>query len=425
MTISTIIEESESPTPNSYFTKPADLAPETKARSVDINALSSAVKVAFDKVPDLVPLYTDTMAYAVDTGAINAMVVTLSDNVEELVDGSAFTVKAAYGNNAATTIQVTGSTALGTFNVQRADGSAIVGGEWVAGQFLDLRYNATTGALQLAQLPSNSPTSGLPTTGGTMTGAIKEAKGLDIASAANLNLTAATGNFCHVTGTVTITSITIPVGAEYDLVFDGILTLTNGSGLLLPGSANITTAVGDRMSVRGDTTGAIVTSYMKASGLPTVLVPYLHVREEQPSGTSPSISIALSQNDRVLNTTVGSNTITGASLAADIVTLPAGTYDFVAYGPIRDGSTGSNSRLTLYNSTDSSDIMLGPGVQTGVGASGASPGSFQTICAGRFTLGATKGVKLRQYTSSVSYLGVVVGNGQAEVYASLQLWKVA
>lgn len=34
-----------------YFTQPDPLAPQTKARSVDINALSNAVRVAFEKIP--------------------------------------------------------------------------------------------------------------------------------------------------------------------------------------------------------------------------------------------------------------------------------------------------------------------------------------------------------------------------------------
>lgn len=100
--------------------------------------------------------------------------------------------------------------------------------------------------------------------------AANEVKGADIASAATINLTTATGNFVHVTGTVTITAITIPVGAQRTVVFDGVLTLTHGAALLLPSAANITTAANDRMIVRGDTAGAIVVDYIKASGLAVI-----------------------------------------------------------------------------------------------------------------------------------------------------------
>ena len=72
-------------------------------------------------------------------------------------------------------------------------------------------------------------------------------KGADIASAATVNLATATGNYVHVTGNTTITALgTISAGMRYLLVFDGALTLThNGTSLILPTGANITTAAGD------------------------------------------------------------------------------------------------------------------------------------------------------------------------------------
>ena len=73
-------------------------------------------------------------------------------------------------------------------------------------------------------------------------------KGADIASAATVDLSAATGNYVHVTGTTTVTALgTVSAGMRFLLVFDGALTLThNATSLILPGAANITTAAGDR-----------------------------------------------------------------------------------------------------------------------------------------------------------------------------------
>lgn len=98
--------------------------------------------------------------------------------------------------------------------------------------------------------------------------AVNEIKGADIASAATINLTTATGNLVHITGTTTITAITIPSGAERDIVFDGVLTLThNATTLILPGGVNITTAAGDVATVRGDGVGnARIVNYERASG---------------------------------------------------------------------------------------------------------------------------------------------------------------
>lgn len=91
-----------------------------------------------------------------------------------------------------------------------------------------------------------------PGTGGTFTGgalssALDEAKGSNIASASTTNIGAATGNLVHITGTTTITAFdTVQAGTRRILVFDGVLILThNGTSLILPTGANITTAAGD------------------------------------------------------------------------------------------------------------------------------------------------------------------------------------
>jgi uncharacterized protein DUF2793/trimeric autotransporter adhesin len=84
-------------------------------------------------------------------------------------------------------------------------------------------------------------------TGGSLSSALNEAKGSDIASAGTTDIGAATGNMVHVTGTTTITGLgTIQAGTRRIVVFDGILTLThNATSLILPTGANITTAAGD------------------------------------------------------------------------------------------------------------------------------------------------------------------------------------
>ena len=91
--------------------------------------------------------------------------------------------------------------------------------------------------------------------------------GTDIASAATLNLQSATGNFVHVTGTTAITAITLSDGHQRTVKFTGALTLTNGSSLVLPGGANITTAAGDVAVFVGDGGNVICTDYCPASGL--------------------------------------------------------------------------------------------------------------------------------------------------------------
>lgn len=76
---------------------------------------------------------------------------------------------------------------------------------------------------------------------------INFAKGADISSASTTDIGAATGNVVDVTGTTTITGLgTVQAGTTRFVRFTGILTLThNGTSLILPTGADITTAAGD------------------------------------------------------------------------------------------------------------------------------------------------------------------------------------
>ena len=75
--------------------------------------------------------------------------------------------------------------------------------------------------------------------------------GTDVASASTIDLDAATGDCVDVTGTTTITAITLAAGRRRLVRFTGALTLTNGASLVLPGGANITTVAGDVAEFRG------------------------------------------------------------------------------------------------------------------------------------------------------------------------------
>ena len=82
------------------------------------------------------------------------------------------------------------------------------------------------------------------------------AKTADIASVAAIT-PLNTGNYSHITGTTTITSIaTRPAGDILHLEFDGALTLThNGTSLILQGAANLVTAAGDMVSFVSEGSG--------------------------------------------------------------------------------------------------------------------------------------------------------------------------
>lgn len=240
------------------------------------------------------------MVTGTDGGAANAYTLTSTPALIGYTTRMIAVFSPTIDNTGAATLNISG---LGVRNLRSVSGGALLAGELVAGIVYAAFYNGTEFRLlsitkgyadQLAfsaALPAQ--TLGFLISSGTVaswsttfTGfAVNEVKGANIASAGTVNLTTATGNYVHVTGTTTITGFTIPQGAERMVVFDGVLTLTNGANLLLPTGANITTAAGDVAIIRGDTaTIAKVTFYQRndgtalnatryGMGTPTVLTP--------------------------------------------------------------------------------------------------------------------------------------------------------
>lgn len=94
-------------------------------------------------------------------------------------------------------------------------------------------------------------------------------EGSAIASAAALDVSGL-GDFFHVTGTTTITSISArSAGSPLVLVFDGALTFTHHStNLILPGGVNITTVAGDVAVLRSESSSGTwrCVSYTRANG---------------------------------------------------------------------------------------------------------------------------------------------------------------
>ena len=87
---------------------------------------------------------------------------------------------------------------------------------------------------------------GLGSGGVSIASTLKMTKGGDIASASPLVIDT-DGNYFDVTGTTNFAAMTVEAGNFFMLQFDGALTITHGSGIELPGAANLTTAAGDRL----------------------------------------------------------------------------------------------------------------------------------------------------------------------------------
>jgi hypothetical protein len=123
----------------------------------------------------------------------------------------------------------------------------------------------------------------------------RQFKGADVASASELPVLR-DGNFFHVTGTTTVTSIAnLVAGIEVTLVFDGILTLThNATSLILITGANITTAVGDTAKFRQEDASGNwrMTDYTRKDGTPLAASSELTIRDSSLAESTTSNTTA-------------------------------------------------------------------------------------------------------------------------------------
>lgn len=147
----------------------------------------------------------------------------------------------------------------------------------------------------------------------------------------------------------------------------------------------------------------------------------LWARETQPQGTAGGTPVV---GDNVRNIVQESSSILGASVVANQLTLPAGTYKVYADAAMWAGSDyGVNHQLILYNVTDSAQDIIGRS-STWDSHSYSYHNDYAQL-KGVLTLSDTKIFELRHYFHSVT--GASLGssvNYTTEVYATLIVEKV-
>lgn len=150
----------------------------------------------------------------------------------------------------------------------------------------------------------------------------------------------------------------------------------------------------------------------------------LHVRDEKADGTVGGTPTANAWTKRTLNT-VKQNSITGASLATDQITLPAGTYQIYGHAPFH---RTTHTQLRLRNITASATVLVGPTTHV-VDAVGNV--ALTNPIAGVVILAATAALELQYFLGSdaggTNGLGLVddTASAEVEVYAELVIRKVA
>ncbi len=153
----------------------------------------------------------------------------------------------------------------------------------------------------------------------------------------------------------------------------------------------------------------------------STLTPVLWVRDEKASGVVGGSGIPDGYVVRTLNT-AKKNSMSGASLAGNQITLPAGTFRVSFTAPA--GPIASNHKAYLYNVTD--------GVTTVAGTSTYAPQSAQIVtvsqvlCA-EFTISSSKVFEVRHWIAAAGTpnLGAASSSGQVEVYTDVFIEKVS
>lgn len=170
-----------------------------------------------------------------------------------LAVGKRVTFIAGFTNTSAMQLNVNSTGLTNVFRQTPAGPVALIGGEVVAGNYIEAVYDGTRYVLYT---PAITPGYTNQTT---------------LASATTTDLGTISSHNVSVTGTTTITSFgstALTAYPIYRVKFTGILTLThNATSLILPGSANIVTAAGDNLVAQYLGSGNWeVISYSKVSG---------------------------------------------------------------------------------------------------------------------------------------------------------------
>lgn len=292
--------------------------------------------------------------------------------------------------------------------------------------------NTGTSGANVPLLNGNNTYSGTSAFSGivTMSAAVNDNKGANIASATTTDIGAATGNYVVVTGTTTITGFgTVQAGTVRIVEFSGAGTLThNATSLILPGGANITRAAGDVGVFVSEGSGNWrCAAYTKADGTAVAAQTqsFAIFQHQTAYNTGGGTSVSGSWQTRTINTTAY-NGITSASLSTNTISLPSGTY-VVDWWEHMYGV--SHCATKLINTSDSTDYFGESGYAFNIN-SGNDLGCH-TLCGhARFSIASTKSFQIRNYVQNNSVSdGYGTPNnltaGLTNVFASVRIVKVA
>ena len=149
---------------------------------------------------------------------------------------------------------------------------------------------------------------------------------------------------------------------------------------------------------------------------------FLHIQDQKPQGTHGGTFTSGAWRTRDLNTVL-TNTITGASLAVNQITLPAGKYYVEASAAAYEVSY---SVLSLYNTTATTRLLHGIGKRTHI--HGTTTHFHGTVLdfSGLFQLSAESDLEIQhRCTSTRESAGFGPANNfTTEVYSDIRIWRI-
>lgn len=131
---------------NDFWNNLVALTRRTEARAEVLNAILNSIKSGFDLFPSKARIYEERVAYGgLDTGTANNYAVATAYSFT-LTDGARLAFKIGNTNSGASVVTVTpgGGAALTSVPIVTIGGYALSGGELLADQFVELRYNSST-----------------------------------------------------------------------------------------------------------------------------------------------------------------------------------------------------------------------------------------------------------------------------------------
>lgn len=289
-------------------------------------------------------------------GTADAITASYTPAITALTDKMILQVVAAVANATTTPTFTPNSGTITVRTIVKGSNEALLAGD-IPGDDAGIFLQYNEGLDKWVLLNPAVSAGALPKAGGTMTGnlvmsgaTINDAKGADVASAATINLDTTTGNVVDVTGTTTITAITLSEGRERVVRFTGILTLTHNANIICPGAASITTAAGDYAVFRGYSGGVVrVTAYMIAA-----LAPFDRRAPGAIGGTTPGAGT-------FTDLTAGGSVVLGDG-AGDTLTVNAETISqpnvpcFFARNNASDANqTGNGATVTVEFDSETFD----------------------------------------------------------------------